>query len=127
MDTITKSRIKKMSPQLLVSDLDSSIEFYTEKLGFDVDFRHEDFYSGVIKEGYSIHFKLGNPSRDERQNKRDNEDLDIVFSVQGIEDLYEEYSARSVEFTQPLRDMAYGKEFYVVDPDGYLLGFLEEV
>ena len=127
MDTIAKSRIKKMSPQLLVSDLDSSMEFYTEKLGFDVDFRHEDFYSGVIKEGYSIHLKLGNPLRNERQNKRDNEDLDIVFSVQGIEDLYEEYSARSVEFTQPLRDMAYGKEFYVVDPDGYLLGFLEEV
>ena len=127
MDTIAKSRIKKMSPQLLVSDLDSSMEFYTEKLGFDVDFRYEDFYSGIIKEGCSIHLKLGNPVREERQNKRDNEDLDIVFSVQGIEDLYEEYSARSVEFTQPLRDMAYGKEFYVVDPDGYLLGFLEEV
>ena len=127
MDTIAKSRIKKMSPQLLVSDLDSSMEFYTEKLGFDVEFRYEDFYSGIIKEGCSIHLKLGNPVREERQNKRDNEDLDIVFSVQGIEDLYEEYSARSVEFTQPLRDMAYGKEFYVVDPDGYLLGFLEEV
>ena len=116
-----------MSPQLLVSDLDSSMEFYTEKLGFDVDFRYEDFYSGIIKEGCSIHLKLGNPVRGERQNKRDNEDLDIVFSVQGIEDLYEEYSARSVEFTQPLRDMAYGKEFYVADPDGYILGFLEEV
>ncbi|HZJ59058.1 MAG TPA: VOC family protein [Chitinophagaceae bacterium] len=127
MDTIAKSRIKKMSPQLLVSDLDSSMEFYTEKLGFDVDFRYEDFYSGIIKEGCSIHLKLGNPVREERQNKRDNEDLDIVFSVQGIEDLYEEYSARSVEFTQPLRDMAYGKEFYVADPDGYILGFLEEV
>jgi len=127
MDTIAKSRIKKMSPQLLVSDLDSSMEFYTEKLGFDVDFRYENFYSGIIKEGCSIHLKLGNPVRGERQNKRDNEDLDIVFSVQGIEDLYEEYSARSVEFTQPLRDMAYGKEFYVADPDGYILGFLEEV
>jgi len=127
MDTIAKSRIKKMSPQLLVSDLDSSMEFYTEKLGFDVDFRYENFYSGIIKEGCSIHLKLGNPVREERQNKRDNEDLDIVFSVQGIEDLYEEYSARSVEFTQPLRDMAYGKEFYVADPDGYILGFLEEV
>ena len=126
MDTIAKSRIRKMSPQLLVSDLDSSMAFYTEKLGFDVDFRYEDFYSGIIKEGCSIHLKLGNPVREERQNKRDNEDLDIVFSVQGIDDLYEEYTARSVEFTQPLRNMAYGKEFYVADPDGYIIGFLEE-
>ena len=116
-----------MSPQLLVGDLESSIEFYTEILGFDLDFRHDDFYAGIIKEGYSIHLKLGKPSTDERQSKRDNEDLDIVFSVEGIENLYQEYAARSVEFTQPLRDMAYGKEFYVVDPDGYILGFLEEV
>jgi len=127
MDTITNSRIKKMSPQFLVTDLDRSIEFYTKKLGFDIDFRYEDFYSGVIKDGHSIHLKSGQPSLEERQNRRDNEDLDIIFSVQGIEDLYEEYSARSVEFAQPLRDMAYGKEFYIADPDGYIIGFLEEV
>jgi len=127
MDTITKSRIRKMSPQFIVTDLDSSIEFYTKKLGFDVDFRYEDFYAGVIKDGHSIHLKLGQPSMDERQSRKENEDLDIVFSVQGIEDLYEEYSARSMEFIQPLRDMAYGKEFYVADPNGYIIGFLEEV
>ena len=127
MDTITNSRIKKMSPQFLVTDLDRSIEFYTKKLGFDIDFRYEDFYSGVIKDGHSIHLKSGKPSLEERQNRRDNEDLDIIFSVQDIEDLYGEYSARSVEFAQPLRDMAYGKEFYIADPDGYIIGFLEEV
>ena len=127
MNTITNSRIKKMSPQFLVTDLDRSIEFYTKKLGFDIDFRYEDFYSGVIKDGHSIHLKSGQPSLEERQNRRDNEDLDIIFSVQDIEDLYEEYSARSVEFAQPLRDMAYGKEFYIADPDGYIIGFLEEV
>jgi catechol 2,3-dioxygenase-like lactoylglutathione lyase family enzyme len=126
MDTITKSRIKKMSPQFLVTDLDRSIEFYTQKLGFEVDFRYEDFYSGVIKDGHSIHLKLGQPSINERQSKMENEDLDVVFSVQGIEDLYEEYAARSIEFVLPLRDMAYGKEFYVADPDGYIIGFLEE-
>ena len=126
MDTITKSRIKKMSPQFLVTDLDRSLEFYTKKLGFDLDFRYEDFYSGVIKDGYSIHLKFGEPTVEERQNKRENEDLDIVFSVQGIEDLYEEYSARDIEFIKPLTDMAYGKEFYIADPDGYMIGFLEE-
>jgi len=127
MDTMTHSRIKKMSPQFLVTDLDRSIEFYTEQLGFDLDFRYEDFYSGVIKDGHSIHLKLGNPSMEERQSRRENEDLDVVFSVQGIEDLYQELSGKSVEFVQQLRDMAYGKEFYVADPDGYIIGFLEEV
>jgi len=126
MDTITHSGIKKMSPQFLVTDIDRSIEFYIKKLGFDIDFRYEDFYAGIIKDGYSIHLKTGKPSIEERQNRRKNQDLDIVFSVDGIEDLYKELSNKFVEFTQPLRNMPYGKEFYIADPDGYIISFLEE-
>jgi len=126
MDTITYFKIKKMSPQLLVADVDRSIEFYTKKLGFDVDFRYEDFYAGIIKDGYSIHLKASKPSIEERESRRNNEDLDIIFSVDGIECLYEELSNRSVEFSQSLRDMPYGKEFYVADPDGYIIAFLQE-
>ena len=126
MDTITYSKIKEMSPQLLVADLDRSVKFYTKKLGFEIDFRYENFYVGIIKDGYSIHLKLGKPSIEERESRRNNEDLDIVFSVEGIESLYEELSNKSLEFTQSLRDMAYGKEFYIVDPDGYIIAFLEE-
>jgi predicted enzyme related to lactoylglutathione lyase len=126
MGTITHSKIKKMSPQLLVADIGRSIEFYTKKLGFDIDFHYEDFYSGISIGSFSIHLKEGKPSIEERQKRRNNEDLDIVFSVDGIEDLYEEISSKSVEFIQPLREMDYGKEFYVADPDGYIIAFLEE-
>jgi len=126
MDTITHSKIKKMSPQFLVADIDRSIKFYIEKLGFEVDFHYEDFYAGIIKDGYSIHLKTGQPSIEERKNKRKNQDLDIVFSVDGIEDLYTELSRNFVEFTQLLRNMPYGKEFYIADPDGYIICFLEE-
>lgn len=125
MDTTTYTKIKKMSPQLLVTDIARSITFYTEKLGFEIDFRYEDFYAGIIKDGHSIHLKSGTPSKEERKNKRINEDLDIVFSVEGIEDLYAQLSNNMVEFIQPLREMPYGKEFYLVDPDGYIISFLE--
>ena len=126
MDTITYSKIKKMSPQLLVADIGRSIEFYTKKLGFHIDFYYKDFYSGISKEGFSIHLKAGKPSIEERQNRRNNEDLDIVFSVEGIEGLCEELSSKLVEFIQPLREMDYGREFYIADPDGYIIAFLEE-
>jgi len=126
MSSLTYSRIKKMSPQLLVADIDRSIEFYTGTLGFDVDFRYEDFYAGIMKDGYSIHLKKGKPSKEERENRRNNEDLEIVFSVDGIEGLYEELSNKSVEFAQSLRVMPYGKEFYVADPDGNIIAFMEE-
>ncbi len=127
MSTITSSKIKNMSPQLLVLDINRSIEFYTKKLGFEKDFLYEDFYAGISKDGFTIHLKIGKPSIEERQNKRKNEDIDIVFSVTSIEDLYEELSTKSVEFTQPLREMDYGKEFYIIDPDGYIISFLEQV
>lgn len=45
MDMTPYYKIKKMSPQLLVTDINRSIEFYTKKLGFDLDFRYDDFYS----------------------------------------------------------------------------------
>ena len=124
MDATTYFKIKKMSPQFLVADIDRSIDFYTKTLGFDIDFRYEDFYAGIIKDGCSIHLKSGKPSIEERKNKRNNEGLDISFSVDGIEDLYEELSNKRIEFVQPLRDMPYGKEFYITDPDGYIIAFL---
>ena len=127
MNIITASKIKKMSPQLVVEDINRSIDFYTKKLGFEMDFIYEDFYAGVSKDGFTIHLKIGKPSIEERQNKRKNEDIDVVFSISNIEDLYEELSNKSVEFTQPIREMDYGKEFYLIDPDGYIISFLEEI
>ena len=125
MNTPGYFKIKKMSLQLLVANIDRSIEFYTKKLGFDVDFRYENFYVGIIKDGHSIHLKVG--KTEGRENKRNNEDLDIVFSVDDIESVYEDLSNKSLEFIQSLRNMPYGKEFYVADPDGYIIAFLEEV
>jgi len=125
MDTSRTYQIKKMSPQLVVADIDHSFEFYTKILGFDPDFRYEDFYLGIIKDSQSIHLKLGNPSIEERKNKRNNEDLDLIFSVTGIEELHAALLNKDIELIQPLREMPYGKEFYVADPDGYIIAFLE--
>ncbi len=127
MNASAQSKIKKMSPQLLVTDIEHSIEFYTKKLGFDVEFRYEDFYAGVIKDSHSIHLKSGKTSIEERKSKREKDDLDIVFSVEDIEALYEEFVNKSVDIVQPLCERPYGKEFYIADPDGNILAFLEEV
>lgn len=127
MNTATYATIKKMSPQLLVTDIDVSMEFYTKKLGFEVDFRYEGFYAGLIKEGHSIHLKLkNNRSTKVRGRRRNNEDVDIIFSIGDIEIVYKELSNGSVKITQSLRAMPYGKEFYIADPDGYIIALLEE-
>jgi predicted enzyme related to lactoylglutathione lyase len=112
-----------MSPQLPVANIEHSIELYTKKLGFSLDFRYEDFYAGIVKDGHSIHLKCGVPPGSNTKNK---EDLEITFSVDNIERLYTEVLGKSIEIVQPLRAMPYGKEFYIADPDGNHLAFLEE-
>ena len=118
--------IKSMSLLLLVTDLDQSIRFYTEQLGFAVDFQYEDFYAGLIKDGCSLHLKLGSPVKEERENRIKNEDLDIVFSVSEIAELYEAMKGRPVNVIQSLREMPYGQEFYIADPDSYCIAFIAE-
>jgi catechol 2,3-dioxygenase-like lactoylglutathione lyase family enzyme len=112
--------IQTMSPQLLVTDLDQAIGFYTEKLDFDVAFRYEDFYAGLVKDGCSVHLKLGGSLR-----QKGDDDLDLIFSVDNVEDVYALLVDRGVKICQSLRDMPYGREFYVADPDGNLLAFLK--
>ncbi len=126
MITTIQSKIKKMSPQLLVTDLENSILFYTEKLGFELEFRYEDFYAGITKDGCSIHLKCGNPSIELRKSKREHFDLDIVFSVNDVEELYRQMQENSIDIVQPLCERPYGKEFYIADPDGNIFAFLEE-
>lgn len=117
-------KIKGMSPQLVVADIDRSLNFYTGELGFKIDFRYEDFYAGIIRDGYSIHLKSGDPHIEYRTHQRNNENLDLMFAVENIHDLFETIQGRQVEIIQPLREMPYGREFYIADPDGYILGFL---
>ncbi len=120
------SHLKKMSPQLLVSDLEQSLNFYMGKLGFNLAFRYQNFYAAIGKDPFSIHLKLGKPLLKERMQKRNNQDIDLTFSVDDIEDLYLKVLAESIEIVQPLRNMPYAKEFYISDPDGYILAFIEE-
>lgn len=122
MDAVTNFTIRRMSLQLLVADVDRSVEFYTNHLGFDVDFRYEDFYAGIIKDGCSIHLKEGAPVLNKRTDQGDT-DLDVLFSVDGIGELYQGLLDQSVEIVQALRNMPYGKEFYIADPDGHIIGF----
>jgi len=42
-----------------------------------------------------------------------------------IEALASEMIASGASISVPLRQMPYGKELYVRDPDGYVLGFVE--
>lgn len=125
MNTGVYLKLKDLSPQLLVKSLKESIQYY-QMIGFQISFQYEGFYAALTKDRYSIHLKQDEPSNKERENRRKNEDLDIVFSVEDIEELFNSVQHNAMSVVQPLRQMPYGREFYLADPDGYLLGFIEQ-
>ncbi len=51
------ARITGVTPQLRTTDLEASIRFYVDLLGFDLAFRWEDFYAGVCAGEAEIHLK----------------------------------------------------------------------
>ena len=46
--------ISGVIPQLRTTDLRSSIDFYTTKLGFQLEFQYEDFYAGDSQSGFEF-------------------------------------------------------------------------
>ena len=68
--------------------------------------------------------KEANKNPAERKHRRDHEHLDATAGVEGIEPFYERCVAAGVKILKPLASTPWGtKDFYVEDPDGYIIGF----
>ena len=114
-----------IAPVLRVADISRSLAFYHDRLGFTVEFVYESFYAGVCRDGCHIHLKCSPPGpRDQAAFERE-EQIDVYIGVHSAETLPESLALADVAFVVPLRHMPYGTEFYVRDPDGYVLGFVD--
>jgi len=120
------STIAAAAPQLLVDDLDRSLAFYESRLGFGREFVYEGFYAGVARDGAVIHLKCAPKVQAARAHRKAGEHLDAYLIVQGIRDLHRELEARGAPIVKPLEERPWGMlDFYVEDPDGYILCFSE--
>ncbi len=117
-----KNHLHCISTQLVVADIERSIQFYTGSLGFELNFKHEDFYAGLGAGPYSIHLKHGDRIP---KNPEESDHVDIVIGVTNLDSCYEAVQSESVTVIQPLREMPYGREFYIEDPDGHRLAFYD--
>jgi catechol 2,3-dioxygenase-like lactoylglutathione lyase family enzyme len=118
--------ITGIAPQFLVDDIDGAIAYYRERLGFDLDFRYEDFYAGVSRDGFAIHLKCAPKTVADRAHRKENEHLDAFIEVAGVHELFGELKARGASVIKPLGERPWAAiDFYVEDPDGYILCFSE--
>ena len=102
------SRLTGVAPQLFVTDLTASCDFFTAKLGFAIDFLYGDppFYGQVTREGVTLSLRhVDQPIRDalSAAMRMDNDMLVASITVDDVKALYQAYQAKGVAFHQALR------------------------
>ncbi|MGZ3777611.1 MAG: VOC family protein [Mucilaginibacter sp.] len=118
-----------ISPFFIVSDVNDSVAFYVDKLGFEVIYigpEGDPFYAMVGRDHISIMLKAITTDIKPLPNYTRHEwaawDAYISTADPGV--LYEEYNAAGIKFRRPLRDDEDGlRGFEVCDADGYVLFF----
>ena len=118
-----------ISPFFIVKDLQASIAFYRERLGFQVAFQgpaDDPYYAGVGRDGVGIMLKailpdvLPCPNHTRHPWAR----WDAYIYTLDPDTLYEEFRQRGVSFVKELSlidDGLWG--FEITDADGYVLAF----
>lgn len=119
----TQPRVTSFAPQFLVDDLARSMNYY-RKLGFTFGEPWQGFYAIGELDGLELHLKEAPKNDADRRWSREHEHLDAAGGVDGIGAFYERCVANGVAILRPLTATAWGtKDFYIEDPDGYVISF----
>jgi catechol 2,3-dioxygenase-like lactoylglutathione lyase family enzyme len=125
----SKATIVSAEPQLFVTDIQRSCDFFCEKLGFSLVFSYGEppFYAQVGRDAARLNLRWVERAMIE-SGVRDREELlsvsMTVATADEIKLLFLEFQSAGVVFQQTLKKQPWGaKNFVVKDPDGNLLLF----
>ncbi|HZT51277.1 MAG TPA: VOC family protein [Stellaceae bacterium] len=113
-------------PQLFVSDIAASCDFFAGRLGFAVAFRYGDppFYAQVVRDGARINLRHVDAPVFDRARRAREDLLSAAITVDDVGRLFQEFEAAGLAFHRTLRTEPWGaRTFIVADPDGNLLLF----
>jgi len=133
---------QNLAPNLMVKDVTRSVKFYTETLGFDFimavpegsrdilpEFDSEKPLVHAMVRGGRVEFMFHKTFAEEFpefEGKTPIATLSMYIVLENLEKFYEKVKEK-VKPEKELTTQWYGmKEFYVKDPDGYILGFAEK-
>jgi uncharacterized glyoxalase superfamily protein PhnB len=125
----SKAAIVGAEPQLLVTDVERSCEFFREQLGFTLVFSYgkPPYYAQVRRDAARLNLRYVERPVIE-STVREREDLlsvsMTVATADEIKLLFVEFKSAGVAFHQTLKKQPWGsRNFVVKDPDGNLLLF----
>ena len=102
------------SPIFRVSELDKSIDYYQNKLGFSVDWIHEKTFASVLRDRANIMLCEG----DQGQGK-----AWIYIGIGDTERLFEEYKLSGAIIRQEPTNFSWALEMQIEDIDGNVIRF----
>jgi len=125
----SKATIVAAEPQLFVTNIKRSCEFFCEKLGFSLVFSYgkPPYYAQIGRDGARLNLRCVELQLIEAMVRNREELLSVSMTVataNEIKLLYLEFQSAGVAFHQTLKKQPWGaKNFVVKDPDGNLLLF----
>ncbi len=125
-ESLSRAKLLAAEPQLFVTNVEVSCEFYTQKLGFNVAFVHGEppFYGQVFRDAARLNLRqLDEPAiRPELQSREHL--LSASIPLEDAMPLFLEFQAAGVTFHQTLESEPWGARTFIVrDPDGNLILF----
>ena len=125
--------LASISPFFIVKDLQTSITYYRERLGFQLDFQgpedtHRPYYAGVSRDGVGIMLKAILPDVLPCPNHTRHEwaPADAHIYSMDPDALFDEFSRRGASFAKTLSFIEQGLwGFAITDADGYVLIFYQ--
>ena len=123
--------LASISPFFIVKDLQASIAYYIERMGFQLDFQGPDddvYYGHVSRDGIGIMLKAILPDVLPRPNSTRHEwaRWDAYIHTLDPDTLFNEFKQRGVSFVKELSFIDQGLwGFEVTDADGYVLAFFQ--
>jgi len=125
---MTRPTTQAISPFFIVSNVDQTIAFYRDKLGFETKFQEparNPFFAIVGRDGAQLFVKSDKDVSPLPNHKRHHfMRLDAFVYAPDPDALATEFADHGAAFSAPLKDTGDGlRGFEICDPDGYVLFF----
>ena len=130
-DAEVARNLTSISPFFIVENLEKSIPYYVERMGFQLDFQGPEgdpYYASVSRDGVSIMLKAIAPDVLPRPNHTRHEWARWDASIYTLDPdtLFQEFKERGASFVKELSFIDAGLwGFEITDADGYVIAFFQ--
>lgn len=127
--------MKRVGIQWIVENVEKSIDFYSNKLGFEIDFIGEGPKFAILsRDNFSVMLRQLKESGHTQPNRvpfikagwhtEGQGAWDAYIWIEDADQLYKEFTAKAISIIKPLQNTEYGnRDFEIEDIDGYILCF----